>query len=113
MPSGLFDQKRGVRAGRDQGGDFGQMQVHRVGVAAGHDESRALAVLGADRSEDIGGGGSLVFRGARARAALGPAAGDLVLLAARASSANQTSMAVGSRCLSRRPTLLQAGLETS
>ena len=47
----------------------------------GHDERRALAVLGTDRAEDIGRGGSLIFRGARARAALGPAARDLVLLA--------------------------------
>ena len=51
------------------------------GVASWQDERRALAVLGTDRAEDIGGGGSLVFRGARARAALGPAARDPVLLA--------------------------------
>ena len=81
MPAGLIDEQRGVRARRDLGGDFGQVQVHRFGVAAGHDEGRALAVLGADRAEDIGGGGSLILRSARPRAALGPAAGDLVLLA--------------------------------
>jgi hypothetical protein len=56
------------------------MEVHRLCVASWHDERRALAVLGTDRAEDIGRGGSLVFRGARARPALGPAAGDLVLL---------------------------------
>ena len=57
------------------------MQVHRLGVASGHDEGCALAVLGADRAEDIGGDRSLIFGSARARAALGPSAGDLVLLA--------------------------------
>jgi len=81
MPAGLIDDQRSVSAGRDLGGDFGQMEVHRLGVAARHDERRALAVLGADRAEDIGRGGSLVLRGARARAAFGPAARDLVLLA--------------------------------
>ena len=81
MPAGLIDEQRGVRARRDLGGDFGQVQVHRFGVAPGHDEGRALAVLGADCAEDVSGGGSLIFRSARTRAALGPTAGDLVLLA--------------------------------
>jgi hypothetical protein len=57
------------------------MEVHRLGVAARHDERRALAVLRADRAEDIGRGGSLVLRGARPRAAFAPAARDRVLLA--------------------------------
>jgi hypothetical protein len=70
-----------VRAGRDLRGDFGQVEVHRFGVAPGHDERRALAIPGTDRPEDIGRGGSLVVRRGRARAALGPAARDLVLLA--------------------------------
>src|SRR5271170_8240826 len=56
MPCGLIDEHRGVRAGRDLGGDLGQVQVHRFGVASGHDEGCALAVLGADRAEDISGG---------------------------------------------------------
>ncbi len=81
MPAGLIDEKRGMRAGRDLGGDLGEVQVHGFGVASGHDEGCALAVLRADRAEDISGGGSLIFGSARARAALGPAAGDLVLLA--------------------------------
>ncbi len=68
-------------ARRDLGGDFGQVQVHRLGIAARHNEGRALTVSGADRVEDIGRGGSLIFRGAGARSALGPTAGNLVLLA--------------------------------
>jgi len=81
MPASLIDEKRGVGTRCDLGGDFGEVEVHRLGIASWHDERRALAVLGTDRAEDVGRGGSLVFRRARARAALGPAARDLVLLA--------------------------------
>src|SRR6204780_2521639 len=81
MPAGLIDEKRRVCARRDLSGDFGQVQVHGLRVASGHDQGCTLSVLGADRAEDISRGGSLVLRRARTRAALGPAAGDLVLLA--------------------------------
>ena len=81
MPAGLLDEQRGVRAGRDLGGDLGQVQVHGFGVASGHDECCAFAVLGADRAEDISGGGSLIFGSARSGVALGPTASGLVLLA--------------------------------
>ena len=47
----------------------------------GHNEGCALAVLGTDGAEDISRGGSLIFGSAWTRAALGPAPGDLVLLA--------------------------------
>ena len=70
-----------MRARRDLGGDFGQVQVHGFGVASGHDKGCTLAVLGADRAEDIGGGGSLILGNAWTRAALGRTAGDLVPLA--------------------------------
>jgi hypothetical protein len=56
------------------------MQVHRFGVAGGQDQSRALSLLRADGSEDVGRGGALIPRSARASTALGPPAGDLVLL---------------------------------
>jgi hypothetical protein len=46
MPSSLVDHQHGVGARRDVLGDFSQMQVHRVGVAFGRDERRAVAVLG-------------------------------------------------------------------
>jgi hypothetical protein len=81
MPAGLIDEKDGVRPPRDLGGDFGEMEVHRLRVAAWHDQGRALPLLGADCAEDISVGGSLIFGRAWACAALGPAAGDLVLLA--------------------------------
>ena len=68
-------------ARRDLSGDFGQVQVHGLRVASGHDQGCTLSVLGADRAEDISRGGSLIFGSAWTGAALGPTAGDLVLLA--------------------------------
>ena len=67
--------------GRDCSGDLGKMQVHRLAVASRQDQGRALALLGADRAEDVGGSCTLVARRAGAGAALGPTAGDFVLLA--------------------------------
>ena len=81
VPAGLIDQEDGVGAGRDGLGDLDQMQVHRLGVAGRQDQGRALALLRADGAEDVGGGGALIAGRAWAGAALGPAAGDLVLLA--------------------------------
>src|SRR6185437_207932 len=81
MPSGLIEKDGGVRARRDLRGDLGQVQVHRLGVAARHDEGGAFALVRADRAENVGRSGSLVAWRARARSAPGPAAGDLVLLA--------------------------------
>ena len=81
MPAGLVDKKGGVGAWRDLCCDFGEVEIHRRGVATRHNERRALAVLGTDRAENIGRGGSLISGSAWTRAALGPAAGDLVLLA--------------------------------
>ena len=44
-------------------------------------QGRALAVFRADRAEDVGRCGALITGSTWAGAALGPAAGDLVLLA--------------------------------
>ena len=66
---------------RDRPCDLGKVQVHGLGVAAWQDEGRSLAVLGADGAEDVGGGGPLILRRRRSRAAPRPAPGDLVLLA--------------------------------
>ena len=81
MPACLIDEERGMGSRRDLGGDFGQVQVHRLGVAPRHNERRTLSLSGTDRAEDIGRGGSLIFRRAGARSAFSPTAGDLVLLA--------------------------------
>jgi hypothetical protein len=61
VPSGLVDKKDGVSARCDGRCDFGQMQAHRLGVAAGQDKSGTLARAGADGAEDIGRGGPLVL----------------------------------------------------
>ncbi len=66
MPAGLIDEQGGMGARRNLCGDFGQMEIHRLGVATRHDERRALAVFRADRAEDVGGGGPLIFWSARA-----------------------------------------------
>ena len=60
MPSGLIEQEHGVFAGSDLGRDLGQVQVHRLGIAARQDERCALPVARADGAEDIGRGGTLI-----------------------------------------------------
>jgi hypothetical protein len=67
--------------GRDRFGDLCKMQVHRLAVAGRQDQGRALALLWADRAEDVGGSGTLVARRTGAGAALRPAASDFVFLA--------------------------------
>jgi len=81
MPSCLIHYENGVRARRHLGGDFCQVQVHRLGIADGKDQSRAFAFFGADGAKDVGRGGALIVRGRGPCAALGPAPRDLVLLA--------------------------------
>jgi hypothetical protein len=81
MPSGLIDEKGCVGSWCDRLGDFGEVQVHGFGIAEGQDQSRALALFRADSTEDVGRCGSLIPGSDRASAALGPPAGDLVLLA--------------------------------
>jgi hypothetical protein len=43
-----------VCARRDLGSDLGEVQVHRFGVASGHDQGGALSLLWADGAEDVG-----------------------------------------------------------
>jgi hypothetical protein len=47
------------------------MQVHRFGIAGGHDEGCTFALLRTDGSEDIGGSGALIAGRAWSGAALG------------------------------------------
>ena len=81
MPASLIDQEDGVGTGRDHLGDLGEVQARRLGVAGRQDQGRTLALFRTDRTEDVGGGGALITGSAWAGAALGPASGDLVLLA--------------------------------
>ena len=70
-----------MRARRDGGGDLGEVQRHPFGVAAGQNERRALALGRTDGAIDVRRGGALVLGRRRPCPALGPAAGDAVLLA--------------------------------
>ena len=81
MPASLINQEDGVGLGRHGLRNLHEMQVHRLGVAGGQDQSRSFALFRADRTEDVGGSGALITGSAWARTALGPTAGDLVLLA--------------------------------
>ena len=81
MPASLIDQENGVSTMRHSLGDLREVQVHCLGVAGRQDQGCALAQLWTDRTEDVGGGGALITGSAWAGAALGPASGDLVLLA--------------------------------
>ena len=81
VPPSLIKQDDRVRAWRHRDGDLGQVQVHCFDVAARQHKACAFALLGADRAEDVGRGGTLIPRRRRPGAAFGPAPGDLVLLA--------------------------------
>ena len=109
MPSGLIDEEDGVGSWCDCLGDFREVQVHRLGVADGQDQSYALSLLRADGAEDIGRCGSLIPRSARASAALGPPAVILFFWPIRASSWNQISILPTSIAFSRATSSRRAG----
>ena len=54
MPTGLIHQYDSVSARGDGERYFGQMERHGFGIAEGQHQPCTLAVLGADRAEDIG-----------------------------------------------------------
>jgi len=81
VPASLVDQEHGMNPWRDRLGDLEEMQVHCFGVASRQDQGRALALLRAHGTEDVGRSGALIVWGRGPCAALGPAPRDLVLLA--------------------------------
>jgi hypothetical protein len=80
MPTRLVEQDDRVSAGRDGLRNLAEVQAHRLGGAAGKDQTGALAFSRADRPEDVGGLGSQVAWCAGPCAPSGPAASDFVLL---------------------------------
>jgi len=80
MPTGLIHQYNSVSARSDGERYFCQMECHGFGIAERQHQPRALAVLRADRAEDIDRFSSLVFGCRWPRPASGPAPRDLVLL---------------------------------
>jgi hypothetical protein len=81
VPAGSVEDQDGVRAGIDGAADLGQMRVHGRRGAAGQDDAGALALLGADRPEDVGGSRALILRGCGPAALACPAPRRRVLLA--------------------------------
>ena len=61
MPAGLIEQQHNMRAGRHDGGYFGEMQRHPFGIAAGQDERCTLALGRTDGTIDIRRGRALVL----------------------------------------------------
>ena len=80
VPAGLIEKEDGMGARCDLGGDFVQMPLHRLGVAAGQDEGGPDTALGTDGAEDVGRLGSLVMGRPGPAPPRCPATGDLVLL---------------------------------
>ena len=104
-------------SGRNLGGDLGEMQAHRLGVAVRQDQRCPFAVLGADCAEDVGRRGTLIMRCAGTAATLGPTTGDLVLLAdpvdrLRRSTVGEPDFYIGRCDVLRRGDFFQAGGET-
>lgn len=80
VPSRLIHHEYGMGAGRYLGGDFLQVPLHGLGIAAGQDEGGTDASLGTDGAEDVDRLGALVLERDGTRAASSPASRDLVLL---------------------------------
>ena len=80
VPTGAIEDENGVRAGGDVGGDFVDVELHRLGVGEGERQGRAFAVSGADRAEQIGIFVVLVGRLPGPRSAPRPLAHEAVLL---------------------------------
>ena len=68
-------------AGGDGLADFLEMQVHRLGVAHGQNESGALALVGTNRAEDVCRCRALIERRRWPCSAFCPTARDLIFLA--------------------------------
>ena len=80
VPSGPVHQHDPMGSGSHGLCDFRQVQVHRGRIASRQHQGCALALLRADRSEDVDRTRPLIVRGAGPGASSGPASGDLVLL---------------------------------
>ncbi len=81
VPAGAVEDERGVAPGRHGAGQLGEEDVHGRGRDLGQDQRDALAALGTDRAEQVGGGEALLAHTARADPLLVPDMGDAALLA--------------------------------
>ena len=94
MPAGLIEED-GVLARSDLCCDFGEVEVHRLGVATRQDERRTFAFDRTNRAEYVGRGGALVVRRYGRVPRLAQRRVILFFCPMRASSANQISMSLG------------------
>ncbi len=62
MPTCLIQEEQGVRTRRYRGGDFFEVQGHRLGVAERQNQAGAFSLGRADRAEQVGRPRSLVVR---------------------------------------------------
>jgi hypothetical protein len=62
MPASLIEEKHGMGAGLHLCGDFGEVQIHCLGVAPRQDNGRTFALLWANGAENISRGGALIGR---------------------------------------------------
>src|SRR3954453_17311067 len=81
VPSGPVHQQDPMGSGSHGLRDFRQVQAHGLRVASRQHQGCALALLRADRPEDVDRARPLVVRGPGSGSPSGPAARDLVLLA--------------------------------
>ena len=80
MPTGLVEEEDAVGTTGDLTGDFIEMPLHGLTIAARQNEGSPCAAFWTNGSEDIGRLGSLVVGRPGPSSARRPAAGDLVFL---------------------------------
>src|SRR6266536_1027577 len=66
VPPGLIEKHDRMRAWRNLGGDFVEMQLHGLAIAGRQHQGGAGPAFGADRPEQIGRLGALIVSGAGA-----------------------------------------------
>src|SRR5690242_13639638 len=81
MPSRLIQQQCRMTTRRNFGGDRGELEVHRLGIAPWQDQPDGFSLHRTDRTENISRCGAEVPWSRGSRAAFCPAASDLVFLA--------------------------------
>src|SRR4051794_5127816 len=110
VPSGPVHQQDPMGSGSYGLRDFRQVQAHGLRIASRQDQGCALALLRADRPEDVDRARPLVVRGPGPGSPSGPAARDLVLLADP--GLVLPPQLYGSALREARPDRLQGGGET-
>ena len=94
VPSGSVHQHDPMGSGSHGLRDFRQVQAHGLRVASGQHQGRALALLGADRPEDVDRTRPLIMRGAGPGARRAQRRAILFFWPTRASSCHHSSMGV-------------------